>query len=74
VSSAAATIKFDRETVPAAAKTEVVEDLCGYGNETFAHTCRFVGVIVIYFEFQIIQYNRLQAKGYRTCQIRIKQL
>jgi hypothetical protein len=45
MSSAAATLKFDRETVPATAKTEVVEDLCGYGNETFASTCRFVGVL-----------------------------
>jgi hypothetical protein len=29
-------------------------------------------VIVIYFEFQIIQYNRLQTIGYRTCQWIIK--
>jgi hypothetical protein len=42
MSSAAATLKSDRETIPTTAKTEVMEDLCGYGNETFAYTCRFV--------------------------------
>jgi hypothetical protein len=45
MSSAATTLKFVRETVPATAKAEVVENLCGYGNETFAYTCRFVAAL-----------------------------
>lgn len=50
MSSAATAVKSDRETVPQADRTGVVEDLSGYGNETCASTCGFVTVLSYYLQ------------------------
>jgi hypothetical protein len=47
MSSVATAVKYDREIVPEAARTGAVETLSGYGNETFAYTCRSVAVLLL---------------------------